>query len=408
MYDVVIVGSGPGGYETAFKLKNLSKSVCLIEKSELGGTCLNRGCIPTKTMITAAKRFKELNSLKRYGITLENISFDYPVFRKFQKSVISRLRKGLTNSLVSKGVDLLQGEAKILDDQTIIVNEKIKFDNLVIATGSRPFIPKAWKANKKVIDAEDLWSLEEIPKTIAIIGGGVIGCEYASMLASLDYKVSLFEKMDTLLSFEEPEISESILKELRAQGVTVMLGTTVEIDSLEEDLIICAMGRIKNIEGFEDIIENKNVFLAGDVKGGFQLAHKAYFDAEQLANIFANKKISLADSTNIPAVIFTNPEISRVGLRAREITKVKQVKVHFAEVAKAVAENVAKGFILMNIKEEDNNRIVGMSILGSYAGELNSTAQLIIKNKMTVNDLKETVFSHPTISEIFKIAAERV
>lgn len=459
IYDFVIIGSGPSGYESALKLKHAGYSVCIIEKNELGGVCLNSGCIPTKVMVSAGNKFSELNNLKRYGIKLEgDKSFDFATFKNFQKSVITRLKKGLENSLKNAEIELIKGRAEIKNNTTLNVffesqNFEIGFKNLIIATGSRPFVPESWSGVKNLVSSENFWQLENIPENIAIIGGGVIGCEYASSLADLGYNIFLIEKVDRLLVTEEKEISDAIYNDLKAKGVKIFLGASIQNvenfdgkikitrspsesiadEMIESDLAVCCMGRIRNLDnlGLENLanIELKNndvlkiddfkltenIYLLGDVANGPQLAHKGYYDAEILTEKLiskSNKKI-ISNYENMPMAVFTNPEISRVGLTKEKACEkfgednIRQIRVNFAEIGKAVAENFTKGFLLMNVLVS-TGEILGISIIGHNASEFCAVSTIIISQKLTIKDIKNITFSHPTVSEIFKVAVERI
>jgi dihydrolipoamide dehydrogenase len=474
-YDFIILGSGPAGHDIALKLSNLDSSlkICLIDENELGGVCLNRGCIPTKTMISASNKFKELKILKRYGIEiLEKANFNFEKFKNYKNTVILKLKKGLENSLIGKNIDFVKGKAKIESNEKISVileNEKkveFCFANLILATGSSPisFFNLKDKNLKNVINSEDFWQLSDldINKKIAIIGGGVIGCEYSSSLADFGYDISIFEKGDRILVNEDIEISNELSNELKSKGVKLNLNakikeilnceienqlkTKIVFDDKESffDFVIICSGRIRNLFGIglenlginpEDLNTNllnnslrekfkilDNVFLIGDLASGPQLAHKAYFDSEILLKYFIEKKKGnnnldnffeeKCKYENLPMVIFTNPEISRVGLTLYQSKlkfsseNINQVRVNFAEIGKAVAENTIKGFLVINYRE--NGDILGISIIGHNACEFSAISSLIISNKMKISDLQKIKFAHPTISEIFHIAADKI
>lgn len=444
-YDVIVIGAGPFGYSCALNLANKGLSVCIIEKNTIGGTCLNRGCIPTKVLVASARKYSDISSYSKYGISIDNPKFDYSIFKKNQNTTISRLIKGLNITLKNKGVDIVRGIGSLKENNFVSVKNDegehvLEYKDLIIATGSRPFMPKIWQDIKNVFDCETFWNLEVLAKNILIIGGGVIGCEYASSLSHLEYNVTLIEKMDRILITEEPEISKIMHSHLTRNGVKIFTNSQVrsmkDIDDkvhvvledgteLENDMLVVSIGRKRNVEdlelkilginNIEEFIEtnsykiNDNIWIGGDISFGPQLAHKAYYDADRVTeDIIAGKCNADYDYSLLPMIIFTTPEISRVGLTENgaryEYKNILAVTVSFVSNGKAVVENNTRGFLKM-IVDNDSKIILGITIFGHEAVELHSSSLLIIKNKMTINDVANTYFGHPTLSEIFRHAA---
>ncbi len=445
-FDFVVIGGGPSGSEVALKLRELGKKVCIIEKNEIGGVCLSSGCIPTKALVSAANKFSEISHLSRFGITARDVCFDYSEFKKFQKNVVLKLKKGLENSLKNSEIPVFKGLAKIKNQNTISIHSsveklEIEYKNIVLAIGTEPMVPSVWQNITNLKTSQTFWELEKLPENVALIGGGVIGCEYASSLADLGVNVTIFEKMQRLLLSEEPEISQQIELELKSKGVKIFLNTDVNLQNYEDklevsfgdekmlfDLGILCLGRKRNFEdiGLENIgilpenlkvdsVENfgltENVFIIGDIAKGPQLAHKGYYDAENLARRLRGEKIEI-DYSLIPTAIFTHPEISRAGFTKAEVenkfgnSEVLQVKVNFAEVGKAVAENNQKGFLLINFLKI-TKQILGISSIGNISSEFSNLSSFIFSQKLTAFQVAKINFSHPTVGEIFKIAAER-
>ncbi|MFH1715634.1 MAG: FAD-dependent oxidoreductase [Elusimicrobiota bacterium] len=444
-YDVVVIGGGPAGYSSALYARKYGLSVCLIEKEFLGGVCLNRGCMPTKVMTSAGRRVNDLKNIQSYGVTVNGFNFDYKQFNKSRIDIIGRLSKGLDYSLKKSGVVIKSGFGSIVSDNVVRIfkdNESVDVEakHIIIAAGSKPSIPKFLIGKENVINSEDFWSLESIPQNIAVIGGGVIGCEYASALSALGYNITLIEMEERLLLSEEKDISQALYSELSRSGINIRCGEKVNSIETNNDktlrlilskggpvtvsLVVVCAGRSVNLDGLglenvgaidpNTLDRNKlniknNIWIAGDIAAGPQLAHKAYYDAKCIIDSIQGKKIDV-DYSNMPIAIFTMPEISRVGLTEEEASKkceIMTVKVNFAEVGKAVAEQHARGFLKL-VYEKDSGNILGISIIGYCAGELQGISSVIVQNKMSINDLKAIKFAHPTLSEVFHLAVDRI
>ncbi|OPL16766.1 MAG: hypothetical protein AVO39_00345 [delta proteobacterium MLS_D] len=440
-FEWVVIGSGPAGYESALGLSKQRRSVALVEKDELGGVCLNHGCIPTKVMTAAAKRLEETKTGRRYGISQEGASFSPAALTKYRNNVITRLRKGLEQRLSTAGIAMFRGTASLVAPGVVEISGEaenkpafIAFDNLVIAAGSKPVIPSSWGGIDNVVDSERFWEIEELPKNILIVGGGVIGCEYASSLAILGYDVTIVESETRILTTEEPEVSEFILRELKKRHISVLTGTTIETIQTRKDclevstggttlspsLVVCCMGRTIEPEALgpavsgldftqsTNLLLRERIWIAGDIAPGPQLAHKAAYDAQVITDRAAGKQTQLQYG-NIPLAVFTSPEVGRAGLTEKEATRVFDVesrRVDFAEMGKAVADNRLRGFLKIIIYR-DTREIAGMTIVGHEASEFSNLASLILTSEMTIDDLRRTVFSHPTLGEIFHECAGR-
>jgi len=440
-FDSVIIGSGPAGFETALGLAKLGNSVALVEKNDLGGVCINRGCIPTKVMVSAAKRLERTQSARRYGLETAATVFSCPDFMKYRRNVTSRLRKGLEQRIRNAGITVYNGTASMDSPDVVRVFDgeggtvaTLGFDRLVIAAGTQPVVPEAWSGIDGVVDSETFWSLDDLPKNILIAGGGVVGCEYASSLATLGFTVTVVESENRLLTTEEPEVSGIILKQLKSRGVSVLLETTV--DSLSGgngtlevrlgnqavtcSLVVCCMGR----KAFPDTLGldragldlsmasslclKDSIMIAGDIAPGPRLAHKAAHDAQVITDRVAGRDRSPRYDL-IPLAVFTSPEVGRAGLTEREAEKFCTIDVrtvHFTEIGKAISDNAPQGFLKI-IADRKTRKILGMTIVGYEASEFSSYASLVLYNEMTVDGLGRVVFSHPTLGEIFRECALR-
>lgn len=451
-FHTVIIGGGPTGCAAALHLAP-HHSVCVIEAHELGGVCLNRGCMPTKVLVAASRKMQETTRMTQWGIGgAATPSFDFAVFKKYQRGVIDRLKKGLDFSLRNAKVTVIRGVAAFVDATHVRVvpddeNEQceITFEHCIIATGSVPVVPEAWKQVLGVVDSETFWQLETVPQNIAIIGGGVIGCEYASALSILGYKVTLVEKLPRILTIEDDDVANAVATELKKRGVTILTAATVQsithadnhvhitLDdtTIDAELAVVCMGRARQHATLElgklgieqttltdigrvpmlQFSSVKNIWIAGDATYGPQLAHKGHADAYAIAYAILNgKNADFPHYGTIPMATYTTPEVSRVGCTEREAKEKGNyvvVKVQFSGIGKAVVENHTRGWLTL-IADVSSKKILGITVVGSGAAEFSGYSLLILRNAMTTMDLASFHFAHPTVGEIFQVAAEQV
>ena len=430
-YDIIIIGAGPGGYETALYAKENGFSVLLIEKDKLGGTCLNAGCIPTKTYNAIAKEIHEFSKLTESGIEV-NYTFDFKKAHERKNAVVSELTNGISFLLKKQGVDLVIGEAKLVDKNTVSVNdENYSADNIIIATGSSnldTIIP----GSKKVMDAKDILDIEEVPESLAIIGGGVIGVEMATIFNAYGSSVTIYEGMDTILPNIDKEISRRLSSFLTRSGVKINTKTMVKeldtnkvtfekngnIETLEYSKVLLSIGRIPNINGLgldeiginytrKGIVVNENyqtnipnIYAIGDCNGKIMLAHYAEFSGKQVINHLLGKTVN---DYPCPGAIFTIPEVATVGVTEEEL-KEKQIeykvnKVMYRSNGKALAMNETDGFIKTLLVD---GKLVGCHIIGYDASTLIHEAVLLINTKCDTGVAKGFIYAHPTLSEVFK------
>ncbi len=424
-YDLVIIGSGWAGFNAAVRAKELGFKVAITEKKQLGGTCLNQGCIPTKALIQSAKIYSLTKKAKTFGIEITNTSLDFSAIQKRKDSVIQQLRQGI--SFMLKGIDIFSGEACILSADTVEVGvEKLQARFILIACGSKPYIPKALKEqNPKLLTSDEMLEIKELPKSLLIIGGGVIGAEFASLFNALGSQVSVVELMPQLLPGQDKEVAKKLENIFKKKGIEVSTGTdAASLNSADYQTILCCIGRVANTEGLAleklgvklekgKILTDENlrtdipnIYAAGDCTGNVMLAHAASYQGiiavENMANPGNPKK---ADAL-IPNCIFTDPEISSVGLLVEDTGNTVVHKFDLLGSGMACILDEAEGFIKI-ISEKNTERILGASIIGSRATELISVLTVAIQNKITVTDLKNTIFAHPTLSEIIPEALKR-
>ena len=446
--NIAVIGAGPGGYVAAIRGAQLGGNIYLIEDREVGGTCLNRGCIPTKTLFRNAEIMQNLRRAGEFGITIENYRLDGKALQERKNKVVSQLVKGIEKLLSSyKNIEFIPGKAQIKDEKTVLVNLKdgntreITVDNIVIATGSKPTMTETKGIDLEgVITSDDLLEMEEIPETLIVIGGGVIGLEFASIYQELGSKVILlasrilknvdmeitrrlpmfFKKqgMETYVDIRAKEIVKEGDKlkviaryknkdeEIEVVGDKVLIasgrGPVVEGLNLDQIGIEYDDSGIKVDENFETTV--KGIYAIGDVNNlGIQLAHVA-----SAQGVYVTEKImGLNPDINLdvyPNCVFTLPEVDFVGLTEEELKEkgidYKVSKFLFAANGKALSLGEGEGFIKVFASEEDN-KILGVTILGPHANDLIHEGALAIANGMDVDSITRTIHAHPTLSEAF-------
>lgn len=448
-YDICVLGGGPGGYVAAIRAAQLGAKVVLIEKDEVGGTCLNRGCIPTKTYLKHAKIINELQRIDSYGIKIDGYHINWTQMKKRKNGVVSRLNKGVEMLLKKNGVELVKGKGKVIDQNRVITEGEDTFElrckKLILATGSKPVIPKIKGVkHPAVITSREALDLEDLPGRLIIIGGGVIGVELATVFNSLGVEVTIVEMMDQLLPGTAGEIAELLEKKLKQQGVNIYTGaevteikdkagnlqvemiTTGNKEKLGTDKVLLAVGRQANFQGLDNLklktkngfvvtddamrTSYQNIYAIGDLTGGPLLAHVASAEGIVAAENAAGEQKTM-DYTAVPKCVYTIPEIATVGLSEGEAAKkgyrVKTGQFPFTANGKALTSGNKEGFIKV-ITDERWDQILGIEIVGSHATELIAEAVLAIRLEATSKMLGETIHPHPTFSEAMMEAAENV
>ncbi|MFC1804661.1 dihydrolipoyl dehydrogenase [Candidatus Omnitrophota bacterium] len=426
-YDLVVIGAGWAGFTAALKAKELGLKVALIERKDVGGTCLNRGCIPTKALVQSAKVYSLVKKSKIFGIDTVDPKVNFGEIQRRKDKVIQQLRTGIESML--KGIDLLYGGAELSSCDTIKVNDKeIKARFIIIATGSKPLeLPQIRFDHEKILSSDDILNLKDIPGKLLVIGGGVIGCEFASIFSSLGSQVHIVEKMPQLLPLEDKDIARKLETAFKKRKIGVCTNTdasTVKPD--DYDKILLCVSRTPDTAGLglekcsiktekgkilvdEHLATNvSNIYAAGDCTGKVMLAHYAAYQGEICAeNIVNSESPKKADNTNIPNCIFTDPEISSVGLN-EEQAKNKGVdaaihKFDFLGSGMARILDETDGFIKI-VSDKKTNQILGASIIGPKATELIGVLTLAVSSSMKTSQVKEVIFAHPTLSESIKEA----
>ncbi|SET17323.1 dihydrolipoyl dehydrogenase [Anaerobranca gottschalkii] len=447
MADITIIGGGPGGYVAAIQAAKLGAKVILIEKERLGGTCLNLGCIPTKCLVKSSKVFNSFKRAEEFGLYAENVSVNIRKVVERKNKVVDRLVGGISYLLQKNNVKIIYGEGKILNHETVYVKEKnvenlITTKNIIIATGSKAIKPPIHGIeDKNVITSDEALYLSELPKKLVIVGGGIIGMEFAFIFNSFGVEVSVIESVNSILSILDEDICQEIANIAIERGIKIYTDSKVEevlstennesivvFKSKEDKKFICAdkvliavgrkpylgnldLHRLKielNDEGMGIKVNEKlqtnipNIYAIGDVTNKIQLAHVASHQG-----IIAVKNILGYDVKMnydvVPNAIFTDPEIAVVGISEREANEkgihVEIGKFPFQANGKALTIGEDRGFIKI-IKDKSSNKIIGGAIIGPNATDLIGEITLAIKNHLKVEDIIETIHAHPTTSEV--------
>ena len=440
MYDLIILGAGPAGYVAAEHAGGKGKKILLIEKDVLGGVCLNRGCIPTKSFLNAAKLFDHAKHAAAFGVTVEGAAFDYGVMKARTEKVQTTLRNGIAAMMKKGKVEVVTGTGMVVDKNTITVGEQtFQGTNLLLCPGSHPVMPPipGLRDNPAVIDSTGILGLDAPAENLVVIGGGVIGIEFACFYALIGKQVTVIEMLPQICGPNDREISMTVQRKLESKGVTIHTGAKVDKleggevfftdkqgkqQSVKADKILSAAGRAPNLEGWglerlnlkmdrHGIWVNERaetsvpgVYAAGDVTGRFQLAHYASRQATVAVNtMFGRPDICREDA--IPAVIYTSPEVASVGL-TEELAKERNiahrtVKMPLGASGRFLAETEGeRGFVKAVLGERDE--LLGMQVVGPYASEMIGAACVMIENEMRAKDIQEIVFPHPTVAEIMK------
>ena len=449
--DTVVVGAGPGGYVAAIRAAQMGQKVAIVEKEFIGGVCLNVGCIPSKALISAGHKYQESLDSTTFGVTSENVKIDFSKTQEWkQTQVVDKLTKGVEGLLKKNKVEILYGEAFFVDENTMRVMkddsaQTYSFNNAIVATGSRPIEIPGFKFSDRVLDSTGALSLTEIPKKMAIVGGGYIGTELAGAYANLGTEITILEGLPAILNGFDKDMVKLVEKNFKAKGVDIITnamakestvtedGVTVKYEangeekSLDVDYLLVTVGRKPNTDelgleqagvkvGDRGLIEVNeqgrsnidSIYAIGDVVPGPALAHKASYEAKIAAEAISGKKVAV-DYRALPAVAFTDPEIASVGYTASEAKEkgmdVSTTKFPLGGNGRALSLNATEGFVRLVTTKEDNV-IVGAQVAGISASDIIAELGLAIESGMNAEDIALTIHGHPSLGEVVMDAAE--
>lgn len=444
---IVFLGAGPAGYVGALYASSMGAKATVIEKASLGGTCLNKGCIPTKTLITAAGILEKIKKAKEFGIEAEKINFDFLKLQQKKEKVVSLLGKGIEFLFKKKGINYIKGRGRFIEPKKILVEDQeknyrevISADEVILATGSVSFIPDLFPYDGKVIlTSDDILQLKEVPESLCIVGGGVIGLEMAYLFSNFGTEVTIIEMMPGIAPGLDEDISKTLERELKKKKITIYTSKKVEKIEVKDNKaviyhnegsfnaqkVLVAVGRKANLSGIDvekSGFELKNgcikvdgfmktnlpfTWAAGDLIGHPWLAHAASYEAEVAVNNIIGNEVRV-DFSSIPSCIFTYPEVACVGITEDQVKQkninYKTGRFDFRALGKAHAQDEIEGFvkIIFDLKTE---HIIGAHIIGPSASSIISECTLAIKHKIKIKDFVDYVRAHPTLPEAVKEAA---
>ena len=445
-YDVIVIGAGPGGYPAAIRSAQLGKKTAIIEKEAFGGTCLNWGCIPTKTLIASAERYHHAKHSEEFGISASHVSFDYAAMIKRKGDIVTKLSNGIKLLLKSNEVEMISGVARFEGPNRISIIQPdgttswLSASSIIIAAGSDSAMPGFLPKNKLVMDSRAFLNLKELPENLLVLGGGVIGCEFACMAAALGSKVTVVEMLDDILMVLDRDVRKVLkirMKKLRIQMLTGAPLTDIKVSKgkvtglyndkkLSSDALLVSIGRTPNTAELDldraGIKSEKNgtipinkqcrtniasIFAIGDLTtNSIQLAHAATQQGITAAEAIAGMKSTVEKIC--PSCIFTMPEVGLAGIseaQAKEDGReIKTALFPFAALGKAMTAGVTEGFVKW-IADTQTGQLLGAQAVGAHATELISEAAIAIRNELTIDEIGNTIHCHPTLSEAWMEAA---
>lgn len=432
MFDTIIIGGGPGGYVAAIRLSQLGKKVAIVEKENFGGTCTNKGCIPTKALLTSAHLYQEIiEKSSKMGILVDKVEYDLLKIMKHMEKSVTMSRKGIEFLMKKNKIEVFKATGKIKDKETVFLeetNEEIKAKNIILANGSVPAIFPPFDKIEGVWTSDDVFKMEQFPKSLLIIGGGVIGVEFATFFSTFGVDVTIVELAEHILPFEDEDVAEEIKKALKKKKVKIFEGTKVENiekegnyiveingEKFEFEKVLLAVGRKPNIS--EDIlnlgIEVKrgvvtdkkmktnidNIYAIGDIRGDIMLAHVAMYEGIVAAHNIAGESKEM-DYSAVPSIIFSNPEIASVGLKEKDVDKDKVNIWKFPVSANGRARTMEEkvGFAKV-IEEKVTGKVLGVTIVSPNATDMIMEGVLAVKYQMTSHQVADAIHPHPTLTE---------
>lgn len=441
MYDLIVIGAGPGGYEAAAHAAKLGAKVAVVEKNSVGGACLSVGCIPTKTFLRSAKLFADCRQAAAFGVDISGLSFNLPAVLKRKHEIVGTLTRGVESLLKRSGVEVVRGNATLASKNTVQVGElTLAAKNILVATGARPAIPPIPGIDSGgVLDSTGVLDLTDLPKTAAIIGGGYIGLEFASFFATVGTEVSVLEMGPQIAPGADHDISSRLQQALKKKGVVFKTSCTVQAiegktlhfhesgasGTLSADCIVNATGRapVVNGLGLAEIgldfghkgIKTSDrgktnipgIWACGDVTGRRLLAHAAAREGLVAVNNMLGKPDRIRYDA-IPSVIYTHPELASAGKTENELKALgieyKKAMLPMGIAGRFLVENEGTSGVIKVLVGARHGEILGVHAIGDLSSEFIVAAAMMIEMEMTVSDVEAVVFPHPTVSEALKLA----
>ena len=442
-FDVAVIGGGPGGYVAAIRAAQLGGKVLLVEKDKLGGVCLNRGCIPTKTLLKSAEKWQELKNCHEFGLQAENISFNFDAIAERKNQVVSKLRGGIEQLIKSNAIEMVYGAGVLEGSNRLSIRQgdgQISYEakTIIIATGAAPMsLPILGRNLPHVIDSNQLLEITHVPRSMIVIGAGAVGIEFAAIFQSFGSEVTVVEMLPTILPNLDSDLVKRMGPILRKQGIKMLTNTKVTsigesaegvrvcldngkaMQELVVETVLVATGRKPVVAGLgletagvgfsqAGILVNKKmetnipgIYAIGDVTGQEMWAHAASAEGMVAAENALGGNSSM-DYSAVPGCIFTMPEVAMVGLTEKEAqdknipTKVS--KFNFASNGKAISMGETDGLVKI-IAHADSGKVLGMHILGAHASDLIMEGAIAIRNGLTAEDIARTIHPHPSLSE---------
>ncbi|WP_086429583.1 dihydrolipoyl dehydrogenase [Staphylococcus cornubiensis] len=449
--DTIVIGAGPGGYVAAIRAAQLGQKVTIVEKGNLGGVCLNVGCIPSKALLNVSHRFEQAQHGADLGITAENVSLDFDKVQSFKGSVVNKLTGGVESLLKGNKVEIVRGEAYFVDEHSLrVMDDKsaqtYNFKNAIVATGSRPIQIPNFEFGGRILDSTGALNLQEVPKKLVVVGGGYIGSELGTAYANFGTEVTILEGAKEILGGFEKQMVAPVKKEMKAKGMIIeteaLAKSAEETDNgvkvtyevkgeektIEADYVLVTVGRRPNTDelGLEEVgvkltdrglveVDKQSrtsvdsIYAIGDIVPGLPLAHKASYEAKIAAEAIAGQN-SEVDYIGMPAVCFTEPELAQVGYTEaqakEEGLEIKASKFPYQANGRALSLNDTNGFVkLVTLKEDDT--LIGAQVVGTNASDVIAELGLAIEAGMNAEDIALTVHAHPTLGEMSMEAAEK-
>jgi len=443
-YDITIIGSGPGGYVAGLFAAKKGLKVCMVEENEIGGVCLNKGCIPTKSFIGCSRLYGKIRDHDKYGIDINGATIDIKKVSKRAMGIVNKLKNGIGVLLKARKIELLRGRGRILSKNEVQVDGRdvVSSNNIIIATGSSPVkIPAIKIDGDNILNSQDVFNIKDMPGEVIIVGGGAIGCEFASMFNDFGSKVHIVEMAGRIIPNADEEVSKKLYQSFSKKGIGIRTDTSIDElgtvrdkkvrvktdkgDEILADKLIVSAGRAPNTKdlGLENVgieFDNRgikvdghmrtgipNIYAIGDCIGGYMFAHVASHEGIKACESILGDT-DIMDYRAVPYCIFTDPEIAFSGMNEDEAKRKGMAyavsKFYFRALGRAHTSGETDGYVKL-IYEKETEDVIGASIMGQSAGEILSEISLAIHNRCKVSDIARTIHAHPTIAEsIFEAA----